>query len=326
MKKIFLLILLFTISNFAFAESVVEEGPKSKTEISNQPGTVNVTVEHKEVVNEKTEKVIVDKELTNSVMQKFEDADKRRQQATSEEIQVLKDELEYLKKEKEKLMKQNSGDEEFKKMMDKRLASTEIRIRRLEKYLGMDEAMIDYYQRKRSPWDLVWRSAVFPGWGHRYAREDYTGNTYSTSILVLAALGFLVDYQANAASDAAKTALFNGVVVKNYQYSSLGIPATFSNTFVLNSFASYNSAMSAVDSQKQLSQNLYSAAIGLYLIQLVHAYFTGLEWSKIQPKDYTNEGLLKPTGFNIKSKVDTNNYAKVPKRGIRYEVEFSTNF
>jgi hypothetical protein len=34
MKKIFLLILLFTISNFAFAESVVEEGPKSKTEIS----------------------------------------------------------------------------------------------------------------------------------------------------------------------------------------------------------------------------------------------------------------------------------------------------
>jgi cation transport regulator ChaB len=40
------------------------------------------------VVNEKTEKVIVDKELTNSVMQKFEDADKRRQQATSEEIQV----------------------------------------------------------------------------------------------------------------------------------------------------------------------------------------------------------------------------------------------
>ena len=120
--------------------------------------------------------------------------------------------------------------------------------------------------------------------------------------------------------------MFNGVVVKNYQYSSLGIPATYSNTFVLNSFASYNSAMSAVDSQRQLSQNLYSAAIGLYLIQLVHAYFTGVEWSKVQSKDYTNEGLLKPTGFNFKSKVDTNNYAKVPERGIRYEVEFSTNF
>jgi cation transport regulator ChaB len=56
----------------------------------------NDELEHKEVVNEKTEKVIVDKELTNSVMQKFEDADKRRQQATSEEIQVLKDELEYI--------------------------------------------------------------------------------------------------------------------------------------------------------------------------------------------------------------------------------------
>ncbi len=326
MKKKYLLILLFSISNFVFAETVVEDGPKSKTEISNQPGSVNVTVEHKEVVSEKSEKIIVDKELTNSVMQKFEDADKRRQQATSEEIQVLKDELEYLKKEKEKLIKQNQGDEEFKKMMDKRLASTEIRIRRLEKYLGMDEGMIDYYQRKRSPWDLVWRSAIFPGWGHRYAREDYIGNTYSTSIIVLAALGFLVNYEANAASDTAKTALFNSVVVKNYQYSSLGIPSNFSNTFVLNSFASYNTAMSAVDTQKHLSQNFYTAAIGLYLIQLIHAYMTGLEWSKIQPKDYTNEGLLKPTGFNFKSKVDTNNYAKVPERGVRYEVEFSTNF
>ena len=326
MKKIFLLILLFAISNFAFAETVVEEGPKSKTEISKEPGTVNVKVEHKEVVNEKTEKVIVDKELTNSVMQKFEDADKRRQQATTEEIQIIREELEYLKKEKERLMKINQGDEEFRKTMDKRLASTEIRIRRLEKYLGMDEAMVDYYQRKRSPWDLVWRSAVFPGWGHRYAREDYTGNTYSTSIIVLAALGFIVDYEVKAATDAAQTALFNSVVVKNYQYSSLGIPATFSNTFVLNSYATYNSAMSAIDSQRQLSQNFYTAAIGLYLIQIVHAYFTGLEWSKIQPRDYTNEGLLKPTGFNFKSKVDTNSYAKVPERGIRYEVEFSTNF
>jgi hypothetical protein len=50
----------------------------------------------------------------------------------------------------------------------------------------------------------------------------------------------------------------------------------------------------------------------------VHAYFTGVGMVKGSiPKDYTNEGLLKPTGFNFKSKVDTNNYAKVPERGIQ---------
>ena len=84
--------------------------------------------------------------------------------------------------------------------------------------------------------------------------------------------------------------------------------------------------MSAIDSQKHLSHDLLNAAIGLYLIQLAHAYFTGVEWSKVQPRDYSNEGIMKSTGFNFKSKADTNNYAKVPERGIRYEFEFSTNF
>ena len=129
---------------------------KSKDEFNENLFSSNekVQINNNEKLVEKTEKITVDKELTNSVMQKFEDADKRRLDATSSEIQVLKEELEYLKKEKERLQKLSNADDEFKKTLDKRMAGLEIRIRRLEKYLGMDESMVEYYQRKRSPWDL----------------------------------------------------------------------------------------------------------------------------------------------------------------------------
>lgn len=285
-----------------------------------------VQINNNEKLVEKTEKITVDKELTNSVMQKFEDADKRRLDATSSEIQVLKEELEYLKKEKERLQKLSNADDEFKKTLDKRMAGLEIRIRRLEKYLGMDESMVEYYQRKRSPWDLVWRSALFPGWGHRYAREEYTGNAYSTTIIVLFGLQYFINYQANAAEDVAKVALFNDAVVKTYQYSSIGVPASYSSTFVLNGYATYETTMSAINSQRELASNFLNLAIGLYVVQLVHSYFTGVEWSKVQPRDYSNEELLKPTGFNIKTKADTNYLSRIPERGIKYELEFTQRF
>ncbi|HMV45352.1 MAG TPA: hypothetical protein PK079_25650 [Leptospiraceae bacterium] len=305
---------------------IVSEKKEETSDLAVNSTPEKVQVNNNERVVEKTEKVTVDKELTNNVMQKFEDADKRRQQSTDSEIKVLKEELEYLKKERERLQRLNQGDEDFKRTMDKRMASLELRIRRLEKYLAMDETMVDYYQRKRSPWDLVWRSALFPGWGHRYAKEEYTGNTYSTTILVLLGLGYFFNYQANAAEESAKNTLFNNTVVKGYQYSALGIPVTYSNTFLVSSYSNYVSTMSAIDTQKTLSGNLYNAAIALYLIQLVHAYFTGVEWAKVQPRDYSNEGLLKPTSFNIRSKPDTNFYSRVPERGMRYELEFITRF
>ena len=95
---------------------------------------------------------------------------------------------------------------------------------------------------------------------------------------------------------------------------------------VASSFSTYASTVSAIDTQKELAGNFLNAAIGLYLIQLVHSYFTGVEWAKVQPRDYSNEGLLKPTGFNFKSKPDSNFQTRIPERGIRYEMEFTTHF
>ncbi len=300
------------------------------TKTINNTKPVNESSDKKQIISgkniERRERVTVDKEITDKVMQKFDDADKRRQETTAGEMKALTDELDYLKKERERMQRSNEGDDDYKRKLDMRMAGIEIQVRRLERHLTMDETQAEYFKRKRSPWDLVWRSALFPGWGHRYAREEYTGNAYSASVPLLLGVAFLFDYSAKSAQSSADDALFNGVVVKSIQYSSLGISSNYSNTLVLSSYATYNTSMSAIDSQKQLSHNLLNAAIGLYLIQLAHAYFTGVEWSKVQPRDYSNEGILKSTGFNFKSKADTNNYAKVPERGIRYEVEFNTNF
>ncbi|MBK8394151.1 MAG: hypothetical protein IPL26_02760 [Leptospiraceae bacterium] len=285
-----------------------------------------VQINNNEKIVEKTETVTVDKELTNSVMQKFEDADKRRLESTNSELQILREELDYLKKEKERSQKMNNQEDEFRKTLDKRMAGLEIRIRRLEKYLGMDESMVDYYQRKRSPWDLVWRSTLFPGWGHRYAKEEYTGNAYSTSIIVLFGLSYFINYQANALADTAKIALYNDTIIKTYQFSNFGSNSSYSSVFVLNGYATYQTTMVAVNSQKELANNFISLAMVLYVAQIVHSYFTGVEWAKVQPRNYSNEELLKPTGFNIKSKSDSNNLARVPERGILYEFEFTQRY
>jgi hypothetical protein len=83
--------------------------------------------------------------------------------------------------------------------------------------------------------------------------------------------------------------------------------------------------MNAVNSQKQLSSILINGAILLYGIQLVHAYFTGVEWAKSSPRDYSNESLLKaPVSWNFHTVPD---YSPQSLRsGVIYNLEFFQRF
>lgn len=292
----------------------------------NNPSDLKEDLKLTGITKEKTiEKVTIDKELTNSIMKKFEDADKRRETQIQEELKFLQDELQFLKKERERLSKERLDMEEFKKTMDKRMAVLEIRIRRLERYLAMDETMIEYYQSPRSPWDIVKRSAIFPGWGHRYAREEYTGNAYSTSFLGLLALGFFINFQANSAEETVKDKFNADITIRSLQFSSLGGGGILATTSLLTTFSSYERSMNAVNSQKQLSSILINGAILLYGIQLVHAYFTGVEWAKSSPRDYSNESLLKaPVSWNFHTVPD---YSPQSLRsGVIYNLEFFQRF
>ena len=68
------------VNLFSNSESKSAELSRDKVQINNN-----------EKIVEKTETVTVDKELTNSVMQKFEDADKRRLESTNSELQILRE-------------------------------------------------------------------------------------------------------------------------------------------------------------------------------------------------------------------------------------------
>jgi hypothetical protein len=279
-----------------------------------------------ERILEKTEKITVDKELTDKVMQKFEDADKRRAEQTKGEVEALKEEIDYLKKEKDRTKTLNDENEKLKKEMDKRTAGLEIRTRRLEKYLGMDETMVDYYQKPRSPWDLVWRSALFPGWGHRYAREDYTGNTYTSTILILLPIAYFINYQANVAKQALDSSLETKIVSTYLQYTSVGLPVLITNASLYRIYRNYETAIVAIDSQKEFSTILFNSAIFIYLFQIGHAYVTGVEWAKTKPRNYSNEELMKQTGFNFRTIPDNQIQFGSNQRGVEYRMEYSTIF
>ncbi len=217
-------------------------------------------------------------------MKKFEDADKRRKNQVKGELELLREELRYLKEEKERLAKIDKDNEEFRKDMDKRMAGLEIRIRRLERYLAMDETMIEYYQTPRSPWEIVKRSAIFPGWGHRYAREEYTGNIYSTAFISLFVLGYLINFQAKLSKSSVKNDFNNRLALSAFLGGSGGI-------LLFNTYISYDKKINEINNRKQFENLFINGAILLYGIQLVHA-FTGVEWAKSSPRDH-NESLLK---------------------------------
>ncbi len=279
-----------------------------------------------EKIIEKSEKITIDKELTDKVMQKFEDADKRRAEQTKGEVVILREELDYLKKEKDRAKTINDDNDKLKKEYDKRIAAVEIRTRRLEKYLGMDETMVDYYQKPRSPWDLVWRSALFPGWGHRHAKEEYTGNTYTTTILILLPLGYFINYQADAAKAALDSSLRTKMVSTYLQYTSVGIPVSLTNASLYSIYGNYETAVTAIDSQKELSRIFFNTAILIYFFQIGHAYFTGVEWAKTKPRNYSNEELMKPTGLNLKTVPDNQIQFGANQRGVEYRMEYTSIF
>ncbi|MEM7182431.1 MAG: hypothetical protein AAF518_16065 [Spirochaetota bacterium] len=272
-----------------------------------------------------TEKITVDKELTNDVMEKFSEADKRREKATLAEIDVLKEELEYLKAERERLKRSDDENDKFRKMMDKRMSGLEIRIRRLEKYLGMDESMVEYYQRKRSPWDIVKRSAIFPGWGHRYAREEYTGNTYSTLFISFLVFGYFIDYQANVGKQTVQNAFETKIVSQALQLEAVGFTGSLSNSVLYSTYGNYTNGIDTVNTQKQLASNFFTAAAVLYGIQLVHAYFTGVEWAKSKPRDYSNEELMRPVGWDMNIRPQNNPYSD-KKTGTEYALSYTMRY
>ncbi|MCB1325635.1 MAG: hypothetical protein KDK35_10430 [Leptospiraceae bacterium] len=134
----------------------------------------------------------------------------------------------------------------------------------------------------RSPFDLVWRSAVFPGWGHVHAGQSTTGIVYGAlfwSAAILAAVEYGAVADAKAAYEQESTNAFL-VVAAVGQSGGTGL--------LLYSLSANNAAFDSYSREASRFAVSAGALALVYAFQLAHAYYSGVDW--------VNAGLVTPEG------------------------------
>ncbi|MCB1319690.1 MAG: hypothetical protein KDK34_05535 [Leptospiraceae bacterium] len=124
----------------------------------------------------------------------------------------------------------------------------------------------------RDPFDLAWRSAVFPGWGHFHAEEYWLGGTYmflffSAAAYAIAQQSRLSSVQNDYNSQTEQLFFISSYITLNQRVQTIPLNLLVNQ----QSFSEYQSQAS-----KTSTANL--ALLGIYLIQLTHAYLTGVDW------------------------------------------------
>ncbi|RHX86288.1 hypothetical protein DLM78_10620 [Leptospira stimsonii] len=187
----------------------------------------------------------------------------------------------------EQMIKENSY-----KIVQKRLAL-------MEKYLEeRDGDWESYISAKRNPWEPVWKSAILPGWGHSFMRQGAWSSTYSTLFFVS-----LVAYFGLDAAEKERTKAYDKKIEKilEQQFTSSLVSSSSLPTGILdqynqiNTFKNLNSLNSIRSDESAYKHAKHSAAIvavGIYLIQLTHSYFSGKTWAQ-------NNVLQTPTGETV---------------------------
>ncbi|MBE8363947.1 LA_0442/LA_0875 N-terminal domain-containing protein [Leptospira borgpetersenii] len=192
----------------------------------------------------------------------------------------------------EQMIKENSY-----KIVQKRLLL-------LEKYLEeRDGDWENYITAKRNPWEPVWKSAILPGWGHNAMKQSGWGTTYSTLFFVS-----LLSYFGLDAAEKDRTKAYDKKIEKiiEQQFTTdflLGSNSSLTSAsspnlnliFQLNTVKNSNSLNSIRSDEGDYKKAKHTAAavtIGIYLIQLTHAYFTGKTWAQ-------NNLIQTPTGETV---------------------------
>ncbi|MCB1189084.1 MAG: hypothetical protein H7A23_22880 [Leptospiraceae bacterium] len=223
-------------------------------------------------------------ELQSQIEEEKEDK-KARTEFYKEQNELLKKELEYLEMERKKLQEKEAKEKVYKDSVTKELNKQSARTRRLEKFLKMDETQVEYYGRKRSRWDIVKRSAVFPGWGHDYAREEKAGDFYRFTFLTTLLFGGLATLDVESKRDQYKVQRNDKLITNGLLFGS---NSSLSGFMLWQPIASYNKKMEALSLEEKMGNIMLAGTVGIYIIQLTHAYFTGVEWEKTKPRNYSN--------------------------------------
>ncbi|WP_425269697.1 LA_0442/LA_0875 N-terminal domain-containing protein [Leptospira yasudae] len=141
----------------------------------------------------------------------------------------------------------------------------------------------------RSRWSLVWRSAVLPGWGHYKAERKKTAIVYGALFWTGVVATGLAAKQIESKKAAYDEASLYGQVSGNL---------LFGEAYVSDKRSAYKKSIEDY-------QNMAAGTVLIYLIQLTHSYFTGVEWEK-EEIAITPDGVIRTKGLQLDSMREMN--------------------
>ncbi|HNI99977.1 MAG TPA: DUF5683 domain-containing protein, partial [Leptospiraceae bacterium] len=174
----------------------------------------------------------------------------------------------------------------------------------LDAYLSYDNAVQwntgtyigeKYPIKPSSPLSRLWRSAIFPGWGQIYAKENAKGSLFLGSSILLISTQIYMQNNVNILKNESATYSFNSWLVTNYVLQSIGI---YDISVLYSSKASTRTELKSA--QTQLS-TFTSVFLILYTYNLIDAYFN----SGVNPDDKEEETAIqfKPN-FSVQPVLD----------------------
>ena len=256
---------------------------KSQNEITNSPELAGIEQKLDKMIQQKEIDLELRKEelsIKKSENDRFDTLLKREEEILSEEKALLKENRYILQEELEKERKERA-------LLEKRVTELELKNRRLEMFLSMDEGEVAYYSQKRDSMDIVKRSMIFPGWGQRYAKDEFSGNAFSVTFLTTFSLG-LLSYtsgkysESNIREETSTTLSQNAFLLSQ-------VSSTNSSLSGYALYSSYQKGESKLDDpllRQQFGKTLLITSILVYGANLLHAYYLGNDWAKITPKNY----------------------------------------
>ncbi|MBE7412282.1 MAG: hypothetical protein L6Q54_14485 [Leptospiraceae bacterium] len=309
-KNLFQLVLLFFFSFSLYSETIFLKSGKSIEGkiIKQSPESVRVNSNNKEFEIPKKQIFKIRFNVTQA----------EKKQLESQALQIAKKEKEAKNKaelQKEEETRQIELEKELAQFakpeiktneeLIKKVNDLESRLNELEKFTEIQSDWKDYYKRKRSPWDLVWRSAILPGWGLVYAKEGYIGKAYTFLTLFTLATAIGLESSEKSQSRKLKSKFVDDLIVTPAMYSVIvpgsSDPANPAYSLIsmqrLKGVSNFTKNYDELQNTSKMKHNAFRIAAGLYIFQLIHAGIKGYFWSKEITQ--TASGEIVTEGVNI---------------------------
>ena len=185
--------------------------------------------------------------------------------------------------------------------LEEEIKDIKSRTRRMERFLEIDPDMEEYYSKPRTPWSILWRSALIPGWGLSYGRSSF-GTVY-TSLFFISAMGVAgIKQSVNTLEEKFTDKIINDYVLQPFfvrqaianttQTTTSTSNSSIENLLTLNSnIKLYNlyKLQRDIDEQDKATDNLVAGVAGLYAFQLLHSAVYSYFWAKKIPEKFDSK-------------------------------------